>query len=207
MRVASRITAISRGLLIDAQRVEDRIEVADLRLRRGAPSASRRTPPRATHGRPTDPAVVARARAAAIAGRWLAEHFGAERRVDRRGRRAPARASAAANSSRGSDRVDARAPAPRRRRARAPGPNMRCSRRSSRGCRNSVVRLRAAVDHARSRAARRRRSGRRTGCSAGTACSPAARSCPAGSPTPSPIAAITRARRPRTPRAERPRCR
>ena len=35
MRVASRMTAISRGLLVPRMVVEDRVEVADLGVRRG----------------------------------------------------------------------------------------------------------------------------------------------------------------------------
>ena len=145
MRVASRMRAISRGLLMSRRPSTIGSRSLNLRLRRRRLQLRRRTPLRATRGRPTGLPSYARHKATGSRGRRLAEHLRPERRVDGPSLRGDGRQRRRELVA-GEHRVEAgrlRGLGPGYR----PGPNIRCSRRSLRGCRNTVDVLRAAVDH------------------------------------------------------------
>ena len=128
-----------------AQLVENRVEIAKLRLRRGRFQLVARTPLRA---RPPVPGIALRRRASAtrIARPMRCSAPPAGTACRSRAPPAPIAASTCVNSSRGSTAsmpVAFTASSPGKR----PGPYISFSRRSLRGFRNSVDRLRAAVDH------------------------------------------------------------
>ena len=145
MRVASRMTAISRGLLIDAQRVEDRIEVLDVGLRRRR--LQLRDERLLARGAAV-PRILPSSRARSAAGSVddaspstsgrngvkIVRPSRAERRDARRERR---RAAAPRRC---------RSPAPRRRPGASAGPNIRCSRRSFERLQEQRRLLRPSVD-------------------------------------------------------------
>ena len=140
MRVASRMTAISRGLLIARSASMQRIEILQLRLAARRPSASGGTALRARCGRPTGRSSSPSPQRRGIAGRRFAEDLGPEGRVDRAsvarrssGQQLSRTRRAAATASTPSDRGRVVA------RTTGAGPYIRCSRRSLYGGRNSVV--------------------------------------------------------------------